>query len=149
PSLWTSPVFGKTRGECREVPPCPFLRTDCLPRTAAFGKPQAKSACGPRLTDGKKLVALRVLLWEHLANCDRQLTRTGNGELLIDDSRSVAIYLKCAKRIFVVTNPVQHAETLDDLAVRYRQLLGALNSGRTEDESVRELLAVRDNIAVL
>jgi len=49
----------------------------------------------------------------------------------------------------VATNPVQHAETLDQLAVRYQQLLQALKSGRHEDECVRELLAVRDNIAAL
>ena len=53
------------------------------------------------------------------------------------------------ERIFVATNPVQHAETLNELAVRYRQLLLALNSGQPEHDSVRELLAVHDNIAVL
>ena len=49
----------------------------------------------------------------------------------------------------MATNPVQHAETLDELAVRYRQLLQTLNSGSHEDESIRELLAIRDIIAVL
>jgi hypothetical protein len=43
---------------------------------------------------------------------------------------------------FVATNPDQHVETLDELAVRYQQLLQALKSNPREEESVRELLAV-------
>lgn len=47
------------------------------------------------------------------------------------------------------TNLGQRVETLDELAVLYEQLLQTWKTGPREDESVRELLAVRDSIASL
>jgi tetratricopeptide (TPR) repeat protein len=49
----------------------------------------------------------------------------------------------------VATGSTQHADALDELAVRYRQLLHVLTSEAHDDNAVRELLAVRDHIAAL
>ena len=47
----------------------------------------------------------------------------------------------------MATNPVQHADTVDELASRYARLVHVLRSEANNDEAMRELLVVRDRIA--